>query len=149
MGAKKWPFYIIILLILSNLTVTYMLWNSNTQYDRLQDKMNQSFTTYAENIQDQLRKNAERGLEEEIYQYQAEASKLNAVATGTTYYREQSLVSNVSMNLERFFRDYPRYQHKLTVSEVETLQGLLSEWITKPADSGTNNKLNDFLVLQK
>ncbi|TDL67997.1 hypothetical protein ACMX2M_15110 [Paenibacillus polymyxa] len=149
MGAKKWPFYIIILLILSNLTVTYMLWNSNTQYDRLQDKMNQSFTTYAENIQDQLRKNAERGLEEEIYQYQAEASKLNAVATGTTYYREQSLVSNVSMNLERFFRDYPRYQHKLTVSEVETLQGLLSEWITKPVDSGTNNKLNDFLVLQK
>ena len=91
MGAKKWPFYIIILLILSNLAVTYMLWNSNTQYDRLQDKMNQSFTTYAENIQDQLRKNAERGLEEEIYQYQAEASKLNAVATGTTYYSEQPL----------------------------------------------------------
>ncbi|WP_340016456.1 hypothetical protein [Paenibacillus sp. FSL K6-1318] len=149
MGAKKWPFYIIILLILSNLAISYMFWNSNIQYDRLQDKMNQSFTTYAENIQDQLQKNAEQGLEEEMYQYQAAASKLNAVATGTTYYREQPLVGNVSMNLERFFRDYPRYQHKLTVSEIETLQELLSEWITKPADSDTNNKLNDFLVLQK
>lgn len=74
MGAKKWPFYIIILLILSNLAISYMFWNSNIQYDRLQDKMNQSFTTYAENIQDQLQKNAEQGLEEEMYQYQAAAS---------------------------------------------------------------------------
>ncbi|CAI6021799.1 hypothetical protein PAECIP112173_00279 [Paenibacillus sp. JJ-100] len=149
MRAKKWLWSIIILLFLSNSVVVYMLFNTNTQFGRLQDKINQSFTMHAENIQKQLGENTRQGLEENILQYQNASSKLSALASGTTYFQKEPMVGNVTLNLERFFRDYPEYSHKLSAEEIKTLQQLMTQWLKDPADVDTNNKLNDFLVLQQ